>query len=110
MRHLSSGTGWGLFDCVQKAVEYMGADDWETELIGFGCDGTNANMADGGLKGLSQGSCAVGNCLLVLRASPGIIFERCSKKHVFLHRLMSCSCKSISCTKNLLRNAENWRQ
>ena len=52
-RHLSSGTGQGLFDCVKKAVEYMGAADWESKLIGFGCDidGTNANMADGGLKG-----------------------------------------------------------
>ena len=52
VRHLSSGTGQGLFDCVEKAVKYMGADDWKTKLIGFGCDGTNANMADGGLKGM----------------------------------------------------------
>ena len=51
VRHLSSGTGQGLFDCVKKAVEYMGAADWESKLIGFGCNGTNANMADGGLKG-----------------------------------------------------------
>ena len=52
VRHLSSGTGQGLFDCVKNAVEYMGAADWETKLIGFGYDGTNANMADGGLKGI----------------------------------------------------------
>ena len=52
VRHLSSGTGQGLFDCVEKAVEYMGLADWKTKLIGFGCDGTNANMADRGLKGM----------------------------------------------------------
>ena len=52
VRHLSSGTGQGLFGCVEKAVEYMGACDWKTKLIGFGCDGTNANIADGGLKGV----------------------------------------------------------
>ena len=27
-------------------------DDWETKMIGFGCDGTNTNMAEGGLRGL----------------------------------------------------------
>ena len=51
VRHLSSGTGQGLFDCMKRAVEYMGVKNWETKLIGFGCDGTNANIADGGLKG-----------------------------------------------------------
>ena len=25
--------------------------DWKTKVIGFGCDGTNANMADEGLNG-----------------------------------------------------------
>ena len=29
----------------------MGDADWELKLIGFGCNGTNANMADGSLKG-----------------------------------------------------------
>ena len=29
----------------------MGTADWETKLIGFGCDGANANMGDRGLKG-----------------------------------------------------------
>ena len=27
-------------------------DNWKTKMIGFGCDGTNANMAEGGLRGL----------------------------------------------------------
>ena len=83
MRHLRSGTGQGLFSCVQEAVEYMGVDDWETKLIGFGCDGTNANMADGGLKGFRK------------EAVPWVIVSRCLghclelslkdalKKHVF---------------------------
>ena len=52
VRHLSSGTSRGLYYCMQKAVEHMGAADWKTKLIGFGCDGTNVNMTDGGLKGI----------------------------------------------------------
>ena len=58
VRHLSSGTGQGLFDCLLRAVEYMGlgATDWKAKLIGFGCDGTNANMANGGLKGYLKGA------------------------------------------------------
>ena len=27
-------------------------DAWKTKTIGFGCDGTNANIAQGGLRGL----------------------------------------------------------
>ena len=30
--HLSSGTGQGLFGCVEKVAEYMGASDWKTKL------------------------------------------------------------------------------
>ena len=53
VRHLSSGTGQALFDCLLVAVEYLGlgATDWKAKLIGFGCGSTNANMANGGLKG-----------------------------------------------------------
>ena len=51
VRQLSSGTAQGLFDCLKRAVEYMGAADWETKLVSFGCDGTNANIGDRGLKG-----------------------------------------------------------
>ena len=54
VRHLSSGTGTGLFDCFEKAMEYMKLEAWKTKMIGLGCDGTNANIADGGLKGLLQ--------------------------------------------------------
>ncbi len=51
-RHLGSGTGEGLFESLKTAVEYMDVVDRKTKMIGFGCDGASANMADGGLKGL----------------------------------------------------------
>lgn len=52
VRQLKSGTGQGLFDCMKSTVEYVGVTDWETKLIGFGCDGTNANIGEhSGLKG-----------------------------------------------------------
>ena len=53
MRHLKSGTGQGLIDCLKSAVEYMGVTEWETKLVGFGCYGTNANIGEySGLKGI----------------------------------------------------------
>ena len=94
-------------DCVKKAVEYMGAADWETKLIGFGCDGTNANMADGGLKGIS---CTMGNGILVLRTSPGIIVERCSKNHIFFASIDELLLQIYFMYENLPRNAVNWTQ
>ena len=52
VRHLSSATAEGLFDSFKRAVGYMQLDAWKTKMIGFGCDGTNANIAQGGLRGL----------------------------------------------------------
>ena len=52
IRHISSGTGEGLFECLKAALEYVNVDVWRTKMIGFGCDGASANMAEGGLKGL----------------------------------------------------------
>ena len=52
IRHLSSGTAQGLFDSLKRVVEYMKLDKWRTKMIGFGCDGTNANFAQDGLRGL----------------------------------------------------------
>ena len=41
----------GLFQCFKNAMSHVGISDWETKVIGFGCDGTNANIAAGGLRG-----------------------------------------------------------
>eukprot|EP00731_Ephydatia_muelleri_P017065 Em0010g163a len=41
----------GLFQCFKNAMSHVGISDWETKVIGFGCDGTNANIASGGLRG-----------------------------------------------------------
>lgn len=55
VRQLSSATAQGLFDCLRKPMQYVGVSDWETRMIGFGCDGTNTNMGvRGGLRGLLQ--------------------------------------------------------
>ena len=50
-RHLGSGTGAGLFESLKKAMKYVSIESWTTKMIGFGCDGASANMADGEVKG-----------------------------------------------------------
>lgn len=55
--HLNRGTGQGLYDCLKKAMAYMGVTplEWKSKLIGLGCDGTSANLGSGGgLKGNIQ--------------------------------------------------------
>jgi hypothetical protein len=43
----------GLFACLKAAMGFVGVSNWESKLIGVGCDGTNVNMGTtGGLKGL----------------------------------------------------------
>ena len=51
-RYLKCGTAEGLYNAFGNALEYMGLEESKSKLIGFGCDGTNVNIADGGLKGL----------------------------------------------------------
>ena len=43
--------------CLKQAISFVGVSaEWEQKLhvIGLGCDGTNVNIADGGLKGFIQ--------------------------------------------------------
>lgn len=51
-RYLESGTGEGLYASFESAMKYMEISDWKTKLIGFGCDGASANIAEGGLYGI----------------------------------------------------------
>lgn len=50
----SQGNAEGLYDCFVKAMSYMGVADELHKLVGFGCDGTNVNMGEGGLKRMLQ--------------------------------------------------------
>ena len=71
VRHLSSATAQGLFDPFKRVVQYMQMDEWKTKMIGFGCDDTNANTAQGGLRGLLTDEYVVmGFCLLVSCSLP----------------------------------------
>ena len=51
-RYLKSGTGEGLYESFNRAMQHMEIDDWNARTIGFGCDGASANIAEGGLKGI----------------------------------------------------------
>ena len=59
----SSGSGEGLFECLKGALEYVNVDEWRTKMIGFDRDGASANIAEGGLKGLSKNWIFVFWCL-----------------------------------------------
>ena len=48
VKQLSRGTAQGLFDCLTSALECMKITGWEKKMIGFGCDGCNANMGERG--------------------------------------------------------------
>ena len=54
VRQLSRGTGQGLYDCLKKAMAYMGVTpiEWKSKMIGLGYDGASSNLGSGcGLKG-----------------------------------------------------------
>ena len=51
-RYLNSGTAKGLYEAFGRALKYVGLEELKSQLIGFGCNGTNVNIAEGGLKGL----------------------------------------------------------
>ena len=44
----------GLFECLERALDYLGVDIKSKKLIGFGCDGASVNIAKQGVRGLIQ--------------------------------------------------------
>ena len=46
----------GLYECFERALAYVGVTDWQTKLIGFGCDGTYVKIGEGGLRGILEES------------------------------------------------------
>ena len=50
-RQLKNRTSKRLFESPERAMQYMAIEDWKTKLVGFGCYGTSANIAEGGLRG-----------------------------------------------------------
>ena len=46
-----SATGKGLYECLDRAFEYVGLNNWEEKLTAVGCDGASANISRGGLRG-----------------------------------------------------------
>ena len=38
----------GLLACLRAAMGYVGVANWESKLIGVGCDGANVNMGTTG--------------------------------------------------------------
>lgn len=52
VRQPKTATGEGLFNCLKAAFEYVCIDDWKQKLVGLGCDGAQANIAErNGLHG-----------------------------------------------------------
>jgi hypothetical protein len=53
VRRPKRGDACGLFQCFKAAIirEFVGVDNWKEKLMGLGCDGTNVNIAAGGLRG-----------------------------------------------------------
>ena len=38
-------TGESLYECLQRALDFVGVKNWKSRLIGLGCDGAAANMS-----------------------------------------------------------------
>ena len=44
-RQPRSATGEGLYEYLQRALDFVGVKNWKSRLIGLGCDGAAANMS-----------------------------------------------------------------
>ena len=68
-RHLSRGTGEGLYESLERAIQYVDINDWKTKVMGFVCDGASTNIAEDGLKRHCYG--------IVMREIPWIFMFWC---------------------------------
>ena len=46
----------GLFECFTRVLAHTGIIDWESKLVGIGCDGTNVNLGTNGFRGYIEES------------------------------------------------------
>ena len=40
----------GLYECFIRALSLIGVNDWQSKLIGFGCNDANVNIGGHGLR------------------------------------------------------------
>ena len=71
-------------------MKFVRVDDWEEKLIGLGCDGTNVNIAAGGLRGyLEEAVLWIIVFWCLHGSSPRAVTKRCTCKYLLLW-LMTC--------------------
>ena len=56
IRRPSRSNAEGLFECFTRALAHARIIDWESKLVGIGCDGTNVNLGINGLRGYIEES------------------------------------------------------
>ena len=49
-RYLKSGTGEGVYESFERAMQSMEIINWNSKMVGFRCDEASADIAEGGLK------------------------------------------------------------
>ena len=108
VRHLNRATGQGLFDTLMRAVEYVGIKDWSTKMVGFGCDGTNANLAEKGLKGHLTQALQWLVVFWCLAHRLELALKDAWQQHS-LQLLMTFFCVYTMYTRSHLRNASSWK-
>ena len=47
----------GLYKCLMRGLARVNVEDWESKLVGFGCDGASVNLAGNGLRGRLEEVC-----------------------------------------------------
>ena len=56
IRRPSCSNAEGLFECFTRALAHAGIIDWESKLVGIGCDGTNIDLGTNGFRGYIEES------------------------------------------------------
>ena len=107
VRHLSRGTGEGLYNCLKATLAYMQITplEWKARMIRLGCDGTNANIGSGGgLKSYLQEDIpwVIVTWCLAHRLELSI---KDALKDTFLKKLMSFFCRCTMYINDHLKNA-----
>ena len=64
-------------------MESMHVDSWQTKMIGFGCDGANVNITQGGAERPARKGPAVDICFLVSCTSLRVVTEGCHEGYLF---------------------------
>ena len=63
VRQPASANANGIYECLMWGLARVNVEDWESKLVGVGCDGASVKLTSNGFEGSFGGGLSLGVCV-----------------------------------------------